>query len=282
MDRADRRAWLDERLAALHLAPMPEPPELDRVLLAADGSDQVDEPAGWAELADAIHLVFAQRRSPPGAGASAKLTEALAEDARLAFSAIKGRLGDREVEEHVKDASPARGIVETAQAIEADLICIGPRLIGIGDAPGLGTVAETLVHHAPFPVLLARQGPTDGPVVIGLGEEPSARPAAAWALALADRLGRRLVALHAAPDEPESLELDAFEASDGDVEARLISWPPERHLLEAVEDLDPCLTVVGHGRNRDWLGSNALELLRGSTGACLVLPWGHGERIDPS
>lgn len=281
MELAERRAWLDERLAALHLDPLPDLPEIGCAVLAADGSDEMVEPAGWAELAEEVHLVFSQRRSPRGAGASPKVTEALAEDARLAFSSAQEALGGQ-VQEHVHDASPARGIMSTAQAVEADLVCLGPRLVGFGDTPGLGSVAETLVHHAPFPVLLARHAPTDGPIVVGLGEEPSTRDAAAWALALADRLGCPLVAVHSAPDDLEALDLDTFEASKGDDEARLIGWPPETHLLEAIEDLAPCLTVVGHGRNREWLGSNALHLLRQSTGASLVVPWGGDGPEDPS
>ena len=63
----------------------------------------------------------------------------------------------------VSDGSPSRVIVETAENWEADLIVIGSHGYGFWSRALLGSVSNSVVHHAPCSVLVVRTAPADTP-----------------------------------------------------------------------------------------------------------------------
>jgi len=66
------------------------------------------------------------------------------------------RMGADDVEAMAVDGDPARLIVETAKARDADMIVIGSR--GLGDAAGLllGSVSHKVAHSAPCTCVIVR------------------------------------------------------------------------------------------------------------------------------
>ena len=68
-----------------------------------------------------------------------------------------------DVTAEVSDGSPARVIVETAENWEADLIVIGSHGYGFWSRALLGSVSDSVVHHAPCSVLVVRSAPAETP-----------------------------------------------------------------------------------------------------------------------
>ena len=66
-----------------------------------------------------------------------------------------------DVTAEVLDGSPSRVIVETAENWEADLIIIGSHGYGFWSRALLGSVSDSVVHHAPCSVLVVRSAPAE-------------------------------------------------------------------------------------------------------------------------
>lgn len=265
--------WLDERLGMLVLDPVEPVDRPDRCVVGADGTEDSRPAAAWAaRLAPEVDLVFAQARGGRETGSPPEAMEGLAKDARFAMDLLEDDLAGATVKEHVLDAFPARALVNVAETTGADLIATSPRHWTGPDGPELSTVSQTLVHHAPFPVLLAREPPDGGPIALALGEDRSSRGAAAWALTLADGLEADLVVAHAAPQDLERLELDRFADEGEGRRAVLLDTPVEAELQRFVEDVEPSMLVVGHGRTRNWIGSTSLAMLRDASCSVLAVP----------
>ena len=60
------------------------------------------------------------------------------------------------VDTNVRAGAPADQIIRTADELEADLIVLGGRGKGAVEAIVLGSVAYSVLHHAPCPVLVTR------------------------------------------------------------------------------------------------------------------------------
>lgn len=269
-----RTAWLNDRLAILGHDPVTARPAPQISILGADGTEDSQDAGAWvALLTSTVHLVYAETCGHGSLGAAPAALDALSKSARFAFDLVAPALQEVSVKEHVLDASPARALVDVADGVGTDLIAVGSRSHAIVDTPGLGSVSETLVHHAPYPVLLARRPPRSGPVVLALGEDRSSRQAASWALRLAEATNRELIVLHSAPEDLERLELEGFTDRGKGVRGQLVAWPPEEGLARFLEDRPVSLLVLGHGRHRSWLGSTALKMLRSASTAVLVVPW---------
>ena len=72
--------------------------------------------------------------------------------------AVKIYLGDKktEITTDVLFGSPESRIVETAEEMEADLIIVGSHGYGSWERLLLGSVSDSVVHHAPCSVLVVR------------------------------------------------------------------------------------------------------------------------------
>lgn len=94
-----------------------------------------------------------------------------------------------EVETHLVMGRPADEIVEQAQKLGADLLVLGSRGMGPIERLVIGSVAESVLHHAPCPVLAMRGGePAWPPAQVTIGDDGS--PEALQAMELAARIGQ--------------------------------------------------------------------------------------------
>jgi nucleotide-binding universal stress UspA family protein len=143
-----------------------------RVLLATDGSEEARAAAGIAaELAERtgaeLHLVHALPTDPPmpypapfSRERSAALIEQAKRDARTFLADEAGRLekeGFSGVQTHLRLGRPGQEIVKLSEELDADLVILGSRGLGGMRRALMGGVSDSVVRHAPCPVLVVRR-----------------------------------------------------------------------------------------------------------------------------
>lgn len=139
-----------------------------------------------AGVADQSMLDWLRDKAPKAAEQEKLVRETLA--GKAAELAEGGLL----VATHLEEGEPHAAIVSCAERISANLIVIGSHgRTGIKRML-LGSVAEQVVRYAHCPVLVARPGPQDGPVVTGTDLSEAARPGLAEAARLAASSGSEL------------------------------------------------------------------------------------------
>lgn len=277
MDRRDRLTeWMVGRLTVLRVEPFGRAPEPRRALAGVDAAPHAPVAAAWAgALSPSVALLYAQRQGETGSGATPDAMERLAGEARAAFEAIEGSVGDVGTTRHVLDESPAKALTSAAEVLGVDLIVVPTRLFEGSDERDPGHVAEMLAHHTNHPVLFANDGPSDGEVLVGVAADRSSRDAAAWAVTVATTLDSPLRAVHATGADPEVQDHEdvvAFESRSERAEAVLDAGRPSSVLLGEIQDRDPSLVVIGHGRERGWIGSTTRALIEASPASVLVVP----------
>lgn len=141
-----------------------------RILVATDGSEAASR-AAWAalrlsEMADSeLHLVHVGHAPWPPLPASASAVEG--EQLRALTEQEARRVLDREAERvrqegaevseaHLRIGKADEEIVATAEDVGADLIVVGSRGLGTMQRMLVGSVSESVVRHAPCPVLVVR------------------------------------------------------------------------------------------------------------------------------
>jgi len=167
--------WLASRAVAAHVEPVVAaaahaPGQLQRVLLAVDGSDgaaqavrrliglrqELRDPTGMD-----LHLINVQR-SVSGDVARFVSEDALAqyhdERSEKALAPARALLeaAGLSYKEHKRVGDPGPNIAEVALAQACDLIVMGARGLGSHTAALLGSVAQGTVEHATVPVLLVK------------------------------------------------------------------------------------------------------------------------------
>ncbi|MGF1468929.1 MAG: universal stress protein [Sandaracinaceae bacterium] len=200
-------------------------------------------------------------------------------------------------------------IVDAAERTPApDLVVVGAHGSGRNLALArlgsriLGSTADRVVRHAQRPVLVApveRPSPVlgDGPVVVGIDPSEISVRAAAVAAELADRVERRLIAVHVLPRTSDRVEAFAMlddhaerraaerfasleKALPGRVTLRLVTAfeGPAEALVESASSVDACVLAVGtharQGPSRWILGSTAERVLRLAKMPVLIVPPG--------
>ena len=147
--------------------------ELPTIVVGVDGSPQSKDALRWAvdeaKLRGAtLHVVQAWHEAAglwanpvgPAVGAVAWPEHELAEEARATLrETIKETLGDPvgvELRASVAVGSPAKALVDTADADHADLLVVGSRGRGGFRSLLLGSVSEQVVTHAHCPVAVIR------------------------------------------------------------------------------------------------------------------------------
>lgn len=98
----------------------------------------------------------------------------------------------------IADGQPANVLL--ARSSGAALIVLGSRGLGGFGSLLLGSVALQVSTHALCPVLVARGGDRDGPVVVGVDGSPLSTLATGFAFAEAAKRGAELIAVHAYRD----------------------------------------------------------------------------------
>jgi nucleotide-binding universal stress UspA family protein len=137
-----------------------------RILVAVDESSFAAHAANVGiELAKALNaeLAFihsiAPATAPSPEGAPAEVLAAMAErDARNLLDAFRERAGTSPAAlGFLEFGKPAAKVVEGAKNWPADLIVMGSHGRGGVEKILLGSVAESVLHHAPCPVLIVRK-----------------------------------------------------------------------------------------------------------------------------
>jgi nucleotide-binding universal stress UspA family protein len=163
--------------------------------------------------------------------------------------------------------SPATGLLEMAERVNAQLIVVGPsHRSGLGRVRP-GSVGELLLSRAPVPVAIAPRGyadeaPWQGFVVSAFDGSPESRLALDWAAHLARSSNRRLraISVHtpiaysgfgfvaASVDPMLRSDLEAEQAAaiagyEGPVETTILDGDAARVLVEASQEAD--ILVMG-------------------------------------
>ena len=83
-------------------------------------------------------------------------------DARGAIAKTVAALGRSDAIERVEVGDPGGVIVAVAREVDADVVVLGSHGRGVFKRVVLGSVSEHVLHHAPCPVLVIRQGAEHG------------------------------------------------------------------------------------------------------------------------
>ena len=156
-----------------------------KVLLATDGShgaalaERLVGSLRWPDRTEVVVLrmalpIFAGGDLP--ADAYTALHEKRQREANEHLARVRAELA-REgllVSTRVRLGRSASGIVEEARRLEADLIVVGSRGLGLFKSAVLGSVAAEVVDHSPCPVLVARTSQVRGVVVGADGSSEAA------------------------------------------------------------------------------------------------------------
>jgi nucleotide-binding universal stress UspA family protein len=207
---------------------------------------------------------------------------------------------------HLLEGRAPDEILNLAQQIQAGLVVIGSRGVGPVTRVVMGSVSETVVHHARCPVLILRGTEDSWPperVVFGDDGSEAARSAGDLAATLCGRHGARGLVVHAFPRLPktdaEGRGFDPRAVDDelrraekalteraGELENSLGSRPKSRLvvgdaaacLLEAAGENAPMRTLLALGNRglgavgRMRLGSVSTKVLHATEGPVLVCP----------
>jgi len=192
------------------------------VLIAFDGSDEarhaIDVAATLMPGARATvvtvrdswnpleHAAVARLALPDSiiAPATRRLADALAEvaAATAADGAATATAAGLTVAHHVEDApKPWRGLVAVAHRLSPDVIICGARGRGRLSRAVLGTTTDSLLHHAPAPLLIVPRADraVDGPVLVGYDGSAPARGAIELAARLFPRRRAEVVNAWSSP-----------------------------------------------------------------------------------
>lgn len=152
----------------------PVAPEIRRILLATDLSPTTSLATDWAfELArrnDAALLVVSvidpRELAMPGGGFLARVDQVRDRREAVAQRLVeRGRAMGVPVTFLVWTGEPAESIVAAAEAEGVDVILVGAHNRGTIGRFLMGSVSEHVARHAPCPVLIVRELPTNGAVV---------------------------------------------------------------------------------------------------------------------
>jgi nucleotide-binding universal stress UspA family protein len=208
---------------------------------------------------------------------------------------------------HLRKGRPAEEIAALAEELDAGLVVLGSRGLGLVKRLVVGSVAEGVVSLVPCPVLVVRGGEAAWPpsrIVVGDDSSEEAKEAGEVAVAMAATLGAGVSLVRAYPvfldiSEAAKLAEDAglplqaalrrhelsLEGRARELESelghslrvRVREGEAASVILEAAEEgREPTLIAVGRrglGRiNRLRLGSVSADVLRSATGPVLIVP----------
>jgi nucleotide-binding universal stress UspA family protein len=139
------------------------------VVVGTDGSPTADKAVQGAadvarSLGSELHIVTAYRVSAPGLAQASGValidsgtTHAILEDASkgVADKAVSDHGGGLQVTTHVMNGDAVDAILDTAAAVNADLIVVGSKGM---HRRVLGSVPNSVAHGAPCAVLIVKTG----------------------------------------------------------------------------------------------------------------------------
>jgi nucleotide-binding universal stress UspA family protein len=292
-----------------------------KILLATDGSEDAILSARAASDISAtagsgVHVVHALQPLPryayPGVTAEvySRVLEVRERAARDLLDAQKRRIdeaGGKVAKVHLRSGPAVDEIIELAEELEAGLIVMGSRGMGLVERVVMGSVSEGVVHDASCPVLVLRGGEAAWPpariVIADDGSEEATR-AGELATGIGKLSGARALLLRAYPRLPEvdipGRELNARMVNDElrreeniltkravELEqkagirprVRIQVGDPAACILEAAQEeegVEKALMAVGRRglgmTRRVRLGSVSTKVLRAAGGPVLVNP----------
>jgi nucleotide-binding universal stress UspA family protein len=294
----------------------------NKILLATDGSKDAELAAKAAvdlskRTGAELHVVHAWRPLPHYAYPSLVpegYQPPYEEGARKILEAQVGRIEEAGIsvaEAHLVTGRPADAILDLGDQIGAGLIVVGSRGLGPVKRLLVGSVSESIVHHAKCPVLVVRSGAGSWPpvrVVIGEDLSEDAHSAAKLGITLAKLMEAETLLVHTyegMPPHPETLpqaDRELYEAMvekhlrqvesaleeraaeleqayDVRPQVRIVPGESAQVLAEIAEEGDvPSLLVVGSRglgtSERIVIGSVSSKVLRAAGGPVLVCPPG--------
>lgn len=290
----------------------------NKILLATDGSKDAELAAKAAvdlskRTGAELHVVHAWRPLPHYAYPSLVpegYQPPYEEGARKILEAQVGRIEEAGIsvaEAHLVTGRPADAILDLGDQIGAGLIVVGSRGLGPVKRLLVGSVSESIVHHAKCPVLVVRSGAGSWPpvrVVIGEDLSEDAHSAAKLGITLAKLMEAETLLVHTyegMPPHPETLpqaDRELYEAMvdkhlrqvesaleeraaeleqayDVRPQVRIVPGESAQVLAEIAEEGDgPSLLVVGSRglgtSERIVIGSVSSKVLRAAGGPVLV------------
>lgn len=290
----------------------------NKILLATDGSKDAELAAKAAvdlskRTGAELHVVHAWRPLPHYAYPSLVpegYQPPYEEGARKILEAQVGRIEEAGIsvaEAHLVTGRPADAILDLGDQLGAGLIVVGSRGLGPVKRLLVGSVSESIVHHAKCPVLVVRSGAGSWPpvrVVIGEDLSEDAHSAAKLGITLAKLMEAETLLVHTyegMPPHPETLpqaDRELYEAMvekhlrqvesaleeraaeleqayDVRPQVRIVPGESAQVLAEIAEEGDgPSLLVVGSRglgtSERIVIGSVSSKVLRAAGGPVLV------------
>ena len=291
------------------------------ILLATDGSEDAARAArATADLSDRararLHLVHVWQGLRPATLPAADIDQysrtyqEWEREARVLLEEQTERLrsaGSTVAGAHLRKGRPAEEIVALAEELDAGLVVVGSRGLGLVKRLVVGSVAEGVVSLAPCPALVLRGGEGAWPpsrIVVGDDPSEGAKEAGEVAVAMAATLRAGVSLVRAYPvilDISEAAKLAedaalplqaALRRHELSLEGRVRELDSELGhslrvrvregeaasvILEAAEEgREPTLIAVGRrglGKiNRLRLGSVSADVLRSATGPVLIVP----------
>jgi nucleotide-binding universal stress UspA family protein len=294
----------------------------NKIHLATDGSKDAELAAKAAvdlskRTGAELHVVHAWRPLPHYAYPSLVpegYQPPYEEGARKILEAQVGRIEEAGIsvaEAHLVTGRPADAILDLGDQLGVGLIVVGSRGLGPVKRLLVGSVSESIVHHAKCPVLVVRSGAGSWPpvqVVIGEDLSEDAHSAAKLGITLGKLMEAETLLVHTyegMPPHPETLpqaDRELYEAMvekhlrqvepaleeraaeleqayDVRPQVRIVPGESAQVLAEIAEEGDgPSLLVVGSRglgtSERIVIGSVSSKVLRAAGGPVLVCPPG--------
>ena len=296
-----------------------------KMLLATDGSAEATRAARMAmtlseRLDSELHVVYVEPRPDAFAspGLLSRYPDFRDELRKIAERGAHAKLGKeaekiREMGEvagaHARIGRPDAEIARLAEEIGAGLVAVGSRGLGRIRRALMGSVSDSVVHHAPCPVLVVRDGEEEylpGRILLAIDGSEEAEAAAQAAVEISNATGSELHIVFALRTDPQlffpyplmgerwgfmierakqaarmfvDTMAEAFEAAGGKVkDAHLVFGKPEAEIVKLGEELEAGLIVMGSrglgGVDRALMGSVSDSVVRHAHGPVLVVRTG--------
>ncbi len=265
-----------------------------KLLLATDGSEDAFAAARVViELANKtgseLHVVHVGAAPPVYGYMEAQPAELVDPEQRAEQEAR--RLLDEQVERieteggsvaeaHLEIGEADEKVVALSEELGAGLIVVGSRGLGGLRRALMGSVSESIVHHAPYPVLVVRNtadGTSIFPTKIVLATDGSeeATLAARTAIDLVDKTGSELHVVYAVPI-PLAIDAPSEALAMSDVATKEVRERAQRFLDEQVEKIEATGGAVAQAHVRLGRTNEEIITLSDELGAGLIVVGSRG------
>jgi nucleotide-binding universal stress UspA family protein len=304
------------------------------ILLATDGSAEATRAARMAitlakGLDSDLHVVYVEPLPDPYAVPEyltyqpeyrdeiRKIADREAHERLDKEAEIIREAGGHVAQTHARAGRPDAEIAHLAEEIGAGLVVVGSRGRGPLRRALMGSVSDSVVHHAHCPVLVVRDGEGDylpGRILLALDGSEQADAAARAAVEISNATGSELHVVFALPTDPQlpyphplmgerwdsiieqakhearkfvDSKSEQIEAEGGKVkDAHLAFGKADQEIVKLGEELEAGLIVVGSrglgGLTRALMGSISDSVARHARGPVLVVRGGdrRGSTVD--